>query len=111
MIYLDTHVVVWLYAGLTEKFSDPTRELINSHEITISPIVRLELQYLYEKSQPLYNSLAQTQPFLIIPASDEEQLYNIFQNKRTNTHKLDAKLDYYYLLTKKSNINITNTNK
>ena len=48
MIYLDTHVVVWLYAGLTEKFSDPTRELVNSHEIYISPIVRLELQYLYE---------------------------------------------------------------
>jgi len=41
-------VVVWLYAGLAEKFSEPTRELINSHEISISPIVRLELQYLYE---------------------------------------------------------------
>ena len=48
MIYLDTHVAVWLYAGLTEKFSEPIRELINDHSVTISPIVRLELQYLYE---------------------------------------------------------------
>ncbi len=48
MIYLDTHVVVWLYAGLTEKFSEDARELINNHEITISPIVRMELQYFYE---------------------------------------------------------------
>jgi PIN domain nuclease of toxin-antitoxin system len=48
LIYLDTHVVVWLYAGLVEKFSPPVRELINEHEIDISPIVLLELQYLYE---------------------------------------------------------------
>ena len=48
LIYLDTHVVVWLYAGLTTLFSQRVRELINRSEIYISPIVRLELQYLYE---------------------------------------------------------------
>lgn len=48
MIYLDTHVVVWLYAGLTEKFSETGRQLINEHEARVSPMVRLELQYLYE---------------------------------------------------------------
>jgi PIN domain nuclease of toxin-antitoxin system len=41
-------VVVWLYAGLTEKLSDLAQELINDQEIYISVIVRLELQYLYE---------------------------------------------------------------
>lgn len=48
MIYLDTHVVVWLYAGLTERFSDSLQKLMNEHDLLISPIVRLELQYLYE---------------------------------------------------------------
>jgi PIN domain nuclease of toxin-antitoxin system len=48
LIYLDTHVVVWLYAGLTENLSDVAKSLINEHELYISPIVRLELQYLYE---------------------------------------------------------------
>jgi len=48
LIYLDTHVVVWLYAGLTEPFSAQARNLINEHDLLISPIVRLELQYLYE---------------------------------------------------------------
>lgn len=48
MIYLDTHVVVWLYAGLTEKFSEAGRQLINEYEVKVSPMVRLELQYLYE---------------------------------------------------------------
>ena len=48
MIYLDTHIVAWLYAGLLEKFSQPIKTLLNENEILISPIVRLELQYLYE---------------------------------------------------------------
>ena len=48
MIYLDTHIVVWLYAGLLEKFSQSIQTALNENEILISPIVRLELQYLYE---------------------------------------------------------------
>ena len=48
MIYLDTHVVVWLYSGQVEKLSGQAKTLINEHEVYVSPIVRLELQYLYE---------------------------------------------------------------
>ena len=48
MIYLDTHVVVWLYAGLTGKFNQPVKDLINDHTLYICPVVRLELQNLYE---------------------------------------------------------------
>ncbi len=48
MIYLDSHVVVWLYAGLVDKFSQSAKNLMNENEVFISPIVRLELQYLYE---------------------------------------------------------------
>lgn len=48
MIFLDTHVFVWLYAGLREKFSDKTMELLNNNDLKISPMVMLETQYLYE---------------------------------------------------------------
>ena len=48
MIYLDTHVVVWLFSGLTDKFSATAQRLINDNETHISPVVRLELQYLFE---------------------------------------------------------------
>ncbi|GCA81805.1 type II toxin-antitoxin system VapC family toxin [Microcystis aeruginosa] len=48
LIYLDTHIVVWLYAGLTAKLSDCAKHLINENKLYISPIVRLGLQYLYE---------------------------------------------------------------
>ncbi len=48
MIYLDTHVVVWLYSGLADKLSTLTKSLINENKVYISAIIRLELQYLYE---------------------------------------------------------------
>ncbi len=48
MIYLDTHIAVWLYAGDIDKLSVQARELMNEHEIHISPMVCPELQYLFE---------------------------------------------------------------
>lgn len=48
MIYLDTHVVVWLYAGDKNKFTEQGANLINENELLISPIIQLELQYLLE---------------------------------------------------------------
>jgi|TARA_B100001971_G_C18188258_1_gene536980 PIN domain nuclease of toxin-antitoxin system len=48
VIFLDTHVVVWLYAGLVEKLSAKAAAEIEANEICLSQIVRLELQYLYE---------------------------------------------------------------
>ena len=46
-IYLDTHVVVWLYAGETSKLSQAAEELINTNDLLISPIVLLEMNYLF----------------------------------------------------------------
>lgn len=48
LIYLDTHVVAWLYAGRPEYFSPKAAGLMNEEDILISPIVQLELQYLYQ---------------------------------------------------------------
>ena len=48
LVYLDTHIVVWLYAGLVEKLSQSTKKTIDDCDLLISHIVRLELQYLYE---------------------------------------------------------------
>jgi len=48
MIYLDTHVVVWLYAGDIQRFSAVARERLEQDELLISPIVQLELEYLRE---------------------------------------------------------------
>jgi len=49
MIYLDTHVVLWLYLRKGDGLSDLARHLIEyKPEILISPMVLLEMDYLHE---------------------------------------------------------------
>jgi PIN domain nuclease of toxin-antitoxin system len=48
LIHLDTHVVVWFYEKNRDRLSDKVFELLNSEDLAISPMVVLELQYLFE---------------------------------------------------------------
>ena len=48
LLMLDTHVVVWLYAGLVEKVPPRARQALETSSLSVSPMVLLELQYLYE---------------------------------------------------------------
>lgn len=48
LIHVDTHVVVWLYAGDGERFPKVARQQLETAELVASPLVSLELQYLYE---------------------------------------------------------------
>ncbi len=48
LIRLDTHVVVWLYSGEFERFSPRAAELLAAEDLIVSPIVDLELTYLFE---------------------------------------------------------------
>lgn len=48
MICLDTHAVVWLYSGDLHLFSAKGCQLMEENDLVISPIVLLELQYLFE---------------------------------------------------------------
>ena len=48
VVFLDTHIVVWLYAGLIDKISETAKQEIDANDLLISPLVKLELQYLFE---------------------------------------------------------------
>ncbi len=48
MIYLDTHVAVWLAAGRVDLLSEHASGLVDGEDVAISPMVTLELQYLHE---------------------------------------------------------------
>ena len=48
MIYLDTHIVIWIYDGDVDKLSKAAAEQIQSHDLRISPAVILELEFLHE---------------------------------------------------------------
>jgi len=46
--YLDTHVIVYLYAGDPNLISNKAKLNIEKNELFYSPMVALELTYLYE---------------------------------------------------------------
>lgn len=48
MICLDTHILVWLYDGEVDLLSNNSKILIEKNSLVISPIVKLELEYLHE---------------------------------------------------------------
>jgi len=61
---LGTHAMCWLYAGRIDLLSAGAQRLIESAQIAVSPIVRLELQYLFEikrimrRADQILNALA-----------------------------------------------------
>lgn len=48
MIHLDTHVVVWLHNGDLGRLSGGVIAVLEDSALTVSPMVELELEYLYE---------------------------------------------------------------
>jgi PIN domain nuclease of toxin-antitoxin system len=48
LTHLDTHVVAWLFAGRADLLSARARAEIEEGDLVISPVVVLELQYLWE---------------------------------------------------------------
>lgn len=48
LILIDTHIALWLYAGMAERVPAATRALIADGQPRISPLVTLELAYLKE---------------------------------------------------------------
>jgi PIN domain nuclease of toxin-antitoxin system len=48
VIHLDTHVVVWLYAGLHERIPASLRSRLEIEALAVSPMVRMELAFLNE---------------------------------------------------------------
>jgi hypothetical protein len=72
-------------------------------------IFAFEMQHLYQDENPFYNANLRTLPFdLSGYITDPKQNRNdLNQDRFVKTNKLDAKLDYYYMVTPKSNINVT----
>lgn len=47
-VYLDTQIVLWLAAARIKKITKDASRAIESSDLIISPIVLVELQYLFE---------------------------------------------------------------
>jgi hypothetical protein len=75
-------------------------------------VFALEIQHLYQDENPFYNANLQTQPFNLLGYVSGQDRNDLNQNRFVKTNKFDGKLDYYYMITPKTNINFTlgNTN-
>ncbi|HEY5881776.1 MAG TPA: PIN domain-containing protein [Nakamurella sp.] len=63
-MHLDTHVVVWLFAGSVDVFPPTVRALLDSEPLSVSPMVSLELDLLHEigrTGRPAITVLAELQ--------------------------------------------------
>lgn len=70
-------------------------------------VFALEAVHLLQDDDPFYRAIRDEQPFQsALPLIDQNR-FNINQNKQVKTSKFDSKLDYYYILNKKSNLNFT----
>ncbi|WP_141015572.1 PIN domain-containing protein [Nocardioides sambongensis] len=48
MIHLDTHVAMWLWVGELDRLPARLKSRLESDDLAVSPMVRLELAYLHE---------------------------------------------------------------
>jgi hypothetical protein len=70
-------------------------------------VFALEMQHLYQDEAPFYNSNSGLNPFPNELGLQSQSRYDINQTRFVKTNKIDTKLDYYYMLTPKSNINVS----
>jgi len=104
---------------LTAKKQDPVsvnQNLSFYYTASAKNVFALEMQHLYQDENPFYNADLESDPFVnpftsppsnILGYDATQNRTNLNQNRFVKTNKLDAKLDYYYMITPKSNINIT----
>nr|WP_315145298.1 carboxypeptidase-like regulatory domain-containing protein [uncultured Flavobacterium sp.] len=94
----------------TTKNQDPVsvnQNLSLFYTLSEKNIFAVEMQHLYQEEDPFYNANLKSQPFKLAGYNPNQNRNDISQNRFVKTNKIDAKIDYYYMLTAKSNINIT----
>jgi hypothetical protein len=109
---LDRQNVVSSLQGniLTEKNQQPislNQNLNYYYTLNDKNVFAFEMQNLFQQEDPFYNANLQIQPFILAGYNSAQSRNSINQNRFIKTNKTDAKFDYYYMVTPKSNINVT----
>ncbi len=105
-----------IYTGKTQTPFSLNQNLNLYYTLGDKSVFAFEMQHLYQDEDPFYNANLQNNPFPDIPLGDQSLnlglspvagRYDISQERFVKTNKVDAKFDYYYMVTPKSNINVT----
>ena len=71
-------------------------------------IFSMELQHLAQKEDPFYRAIKQFKPFGgLLNLDVNQERFNINQDRETKTDKIEGKLDYFYIINPKVNLNLT----
>ncbi|WP_412465045.1 carboxypeptidase-like regulatory domain-containing protein [Flavobacterium mekongense] len=100
---------------LTVKKQDPVtinQNLSFYYTAAEKHVFAFETQHLYQDENPFYNANLASDPFTspsnnILGYDTNQVRTDLNQERFVKTNKLDSKLDYYYMLTPKSNLNVT----
>ena len=61
-----------------------------------------------QKEDPFYRAIKQFQPFGgLLNLNLDQESFNINQDRNIKTHKVEGKLDYFYVINPKVNLNFT----
>lgn len=94
----------------TYKKQNPTsvnQNLSLYYTLKEKSVFDLEVQHFYQEENPFYNANLRLQPFPLIGYDATQNRNDLNQNRFVKSNKLDAKLDYYYMVTPKTNFNVT----
>ena len=92
----------------SQEPSSINQELKAYYTLNENHIFSFEAQHLSQNEDPFYQAIKEIQPFRnILPLDTNQSSFNINQFRDTQTDKIEGKLDYYYILTPKSNINLS----
>lgn len=87
--------------------SELNQSLEAYYDIDEKNVIAFEAQHLYKKQDPLIELLSQLPTFnSLIPLVDTNN-YNLLQNKLITTNKVEASLNYYYIINNKNHINFS----
>ena len=103
--------------GNTNQIEETTPFSINQNlnyyfTLDESSIFALEVQHLWSDEDPFYNAVLEEKENYAATAEslglNTDQInYNLAQDRRIKSNQLDAKLDYYFIINPKSNLNLT----
>ena len=107
--------------GVTTQFDEVTpyninQNLIYYYTLNEKNIFAFEAQSVTKNEDPFYNAVLENDPDALDPFDSTANAlgldsslgtYDLAQNRKIMSNQLDAKLDYYYLIGSKSNINFT----
>ncbi|GAG24383.1 unnamed protein product [marine sediment metagenome] len=114
--FLDTHITIWLYEKRLDLLSEKAKQYIEKNDLFISPVVKLEIEYLFEikkikdNSETICNFLEKTID-LKIEKSSFPEIIKISLNEKWTRDPFDriivahSKLKDYTLISKDKKIN------